>query len=100
MLLYQEFAPAGYDGYGYRYGGHMMGGMGAMGGWGMGWLMIVFWGLVLFGLILMIHWLLTAIRNEKSGPADADAQEILKRRYARGEIDRDQYDQMRKELTL
>ncbi len=102
-LLYREFIPSGYDGYGYGYGGHMMNGMsgiGGIGGLGMGGLMLVFWGLVLFGLILMINWLLTAIRNEKRDDASScDALDILKSRYARGEIDHDQYEQMRRELS-
>lgn len=95
VFLYREFMPGG--GYGYGYGGHMMGGMG---GWGVGGLMLVFWGLILFGLILMINWLLTVNQNEKDGLRTIDAMEILKRRYAKGEIDRDQYLQMRRELSL
>jgi putative membrane protein len=56
---------------------------------------------VLFGLILMINWLLTAIRNEKGGDSSScDPLGILKSRYARGEIDRDQYEQMRRELSV
>ncbi|MCF8053042.1 MAG: SHOCT domain-containing protein [Desulfobacterales bacterium] len=101
-LLYRELAPGGgYQGYGYGgYGGHMMNGMmGGAGLWGMGGLMLVFWGLVLFGLILMINWLLAATRNEKRQGVECDAIQILKSRYARGEIDRGQYDQMRRELS-
>ena len=97
VFLYREFIPGGgYDGYGYGYGGHMMNGMG---GFGMGGLMLVFWGLILFGLILIINWLLTATRNEKNGTSGADAREILKIRYAKGEIDREEYERMRRELS-
>ena len=101
-LLYKELAQGGgYGGYGYGgYGGHMMNGvMGGAGLWGMGGLMLVFWGLILFGLILMINWLLTANRNEKREGTECDALQILKGRYARGEIDHDRYEQMRRELT-
>jgi putative membrane protein len=93
MFLYREFIPGSY---GYGYGGHMMGGMG---GWGMGGLMLVFWGLVLFGLILMINWLLAATRSESNGRRTCDALDILKTRYAKGEIDREDYEQMRRELS-
>lgn len=96
VVAYREFFPGGGYGYGYGYGGHMMDGMGFL---GMGGLMLVFWGLVLFGLILMINWLLTANRNEKNDKRACDAMEILKSRYARGEIDRNRYEQMREELS-
>jgi putative membrane protein len=100
-VLYGQFVPSGYDGYGYGYGRHMMNGMNGIGGLGMGGLMLVFWGLVLFGLILMINWLLTAIRNEKhEDSSSCDALSILKSRYASGEIDHDQYEQMRRELSV
>ncbi len=96
VFLYREFlTPGGGYGYGYGYGGHMMTGIG---GWGIGGLMLVFWSLILFGLILMINWLLTANRNEKNGGSGSDPIEILKRRYAAGEIDRNRYEQMRREL--
>jgi putative membrane protein len=100
VFLYREFIPGGgYDGFGYGYGRHMMGG-GGFGGFGMGGLMLVFWGLVLLGLILMINWLLTAIRNEKRDDSPyCDALHILKSRYAKGEIDREQYEQMRREIS-
>jgi putative membrane protein len=94
LLLYREFVPGG--GYGYGYGGHMMGGMG---GWGMGGLMLVFWGLILFGLILMINWLMAATRREGNDGRTCDALDILKTRYARGELDLDQYERMRRELS-
>ena len=95
VLFYRTLEPGG--GYGYGYGGHMMPGMGV---WGMGGFMMIFWGLILFGLILMINWLLTANRNERqAGDRSDNAMEILKNRYARGDIDRAQYEQMREELS-
>jgi putative membrane protein len=96
LFLYREFGPAGGYDYGYGgWGGHMMGGM----GFGMGSLMMVFWGLILFGLILIINWLLNVNRSAKDDSGE-NALEILKRRYANGEIDRGQYEQMRRELSL
>ncbi|MCG6894211.1 MAG: SHOCT domain-containing protein [Desulfobacteraceae bacterium] len=98
MLFYRTLEPGA--GYGYGYGGHMMPGMGGWSAWGMGGTMIIFWGLILFGLVLMINWLLTANRNERNADnGSGDALEILKNRYARGEIDREQYRQMREELS-
>ncbi len=75
----------------------MMGG----GGWGMGWGMgfgWLFW-LLIIGLVI---WGIKAIsenrgRNE-SRPSGDRALEILKERYARGEIDRDEYEARKRDL--
>ncbi len=62
---------------------------------GAGWmllLMAVFWG----GTILLIIWgirQLTASSRQGGG-----ALEILEKRYARGEIDRDEFESMRRDL--
>lgn len=93
LFLYREMGP----GYGYGYGRHMMV---AFGGWGMGTMMLVFWGLILFGLIWLINWALDNTKGaQPSGAQACDAREILKRRFARGEIDAVQYRQMRDELS-
>ena len=78
-------------------------GPGMIGGWGMGWFggifMIVFWILVIVGLIFMVKWLMQA---EKKGKEDGEiksrAIEILKKRYASGEIDKSQFETMKQDL--
>jgi putative membrane protein len=65
--------------------GMWMGGMGAL--WP---LFILFWILLIAGVVVVIGWLLR-------GKADSPL-EILRRRYARGEIDRETYTRMRQEL--
>ncbi len=62
-----------------------MSGMGAL--WP---LFILFWILLIAGVVVVIGWLLR-------GKADTPL-EILRRRYARGEIDRETYTRMRREL--
>lgn len=57
--------------------------------------MIVFWGLIVLGLIFLIRWLIgvtKAIKREES------ALDILKKRYARGEIDKEEFEQKKKDL--
>ncbi len=67
-----------------------MNGMG-MSGMGVLWpLFILFWILLIAGVVVVIGWLLR-------GKADSPL-EILRRRYARGEIDRETYTRMRQEL--
>jgi putative membrane protein len=66
------------------------------GWWGMGWIfMIIFWGLVVVGLILLIRYL---IRIPKEGKFEESALDILKRRYARGEIEKEEFEQKKKDL--
>jgi putative membrane protein len=63
-------------------------------------LMILFWA----GLVGLAVWLVQSLfpRVGKLEPAslgDLDAAEILDWRYARGEIDRDQYELMKETLS-
>jgi putative membrane protein len=76
-----------------------MGHHGFMGG-GMGFIMIIFWVLVIGALVLLISAMANGVggsrqdRNETNKPLD-----ILKQRYARGEIDKAEYEKMRRELS-
>jgi putative membrane protein len=85
---------------GYGWGGWM--GPGMMGGFGLGWgiLMLIFWAAVVGGIVLLV--LRLAGQNPATAPdgsrAEDRALEILRERYARGEITKEQFDQMRKDL--
>ena len=84
------------------YGGWHMG-PGMMGGWGTGWFgmifMIAFWVLVIAGLIFLIKWFVQATKGEKSGVrGGANALDILKERYARGEIGKDEFENMKRDV--
>lgn len=105
-LLVVGFFSTGMMGYGRGgpYGGWM--GPGMMGGFGFGWgiLMLLFWVLIIGGVVLLAARLLE--RNPSTmGPGNQDrnssgdrALDILRERYARGEITKEQYDQMRRDL--
>lgn len=58
---------------------------------------MVFWALLL-GLLVwaLVRWLTT--RTATSGPTGLSAMEILRQRYARGEIDVATFEQMRAQL--
>jgi putative membrane protein len=65
-------------------------------GWGMGFgwgLMLVFWVLVILSIIAIIRWL-----SGNSGARTKTALEILQERYARGEIDREEYERIKRDL--
>jgi uncharacterized membrane protein len=54
--------------------------------------MIIFWILILVGLVLTINWFIKLNRGENNALIFSnDPIEILKRRYAGGEINRTEY---------
>jgi putative membrane protein len=74
-------------------------GPGMMAGGGMGIVMILFWVILLVALVLVVSGASSGIRNRGNQTADAsDPLEILKRRYARGEIDKAEYEAKRRDL--
>lgn len=75
-------------------GSGMMGGM----GWFGAILMVAFWVLVLVGLFLLIKWLLIQTRSASAPLSSPPALEILKERYARGEIDKKEFEDKKKDL--
>lgn len=74
----------------------MWGNHGFMGGF-MGGFMWIFWIAVLVGLIFLIKWIVQQNRQDGQKAKD-DPLEILKKRYARGEIDKEEFEQKRKDL--
>ena len=84
------------------YGGGGMG-PGMMGGWGMGWFgsifMLIFWVLVIIGLVFLIKWLIQTTKGEKdSTRTSSRALDILGERYARGEINKDEFEKIKRDL--
>ncbi len=81
----------------YKWGwGNMMG---YGGWWGMGWLfMILFWLAIILAVAALLKWLVGA-SPRIDVPRQKDALDILKERYARGEIGRDEFDQKKRDLT-
>ena len=89
--------------WGRGYGGYSMMGPGMMEGWGMGWFgiifMLIFWVMVIVGLVSLIKWLIQTTSREQSEAGGGRVLDILKERYARGEIDKRKFKEMRKDLS-
>ncbi|MDO8687858.1 MAG: SHOCT domain-containing protein, partial [Dehalococcoidales bacterium] len=83
---------SGWQGYGY----------GMMGNFGWGWFMpvfmILFWGLVIWGIVALARGVSQSGGTASSSQSDS-ALEILKKRYARGEINKEEYEARKKDLT-
>lgn len=67
------------------------------GGWGWGLMsfgMVLIWALVIIGVVIVIRYLVRADRRSVSAPSGPrPAELILAERFARGEIDEDEYRQ-------
>jgi putative membrane protein len=78
----------------WQWGMHPMMFMWGAGGLVMMLMMLVFWGLLIAGLVLGVRWL--AVQGH---PARRDeAFEILRQRYARGEIDQQEFETRKRDL--
>ena len=73
-------------------------------GWGpMGWFgplgMILFWVLIILVIVLLIRGIRTSKGSgREAGPLPESALDILKKRYARGEINKEEYLEKKKDL--
>ena len=79
--------------YDWGWGGHPM----MWGAWGFAMMimMFLFWVMIIVAVVLGIRWLMAQGKESRS---DA-AIEILRQRYARGEINKDEFETRRKDLT-
>ncbi|MEX0805930.1 MAG: SHOCT domain-containing protein [Candidatus Binatia bacterium] len=82
-------------GYEWGWGMHPMWWMGGAWGIGMMFMMFFFWILVIVGLVLAVRWLM---REGKERRSDS-ALEILRQRYARGEINKEEFETKKRDLS-
>ncbi len=70
------------------------------GAWGVGMLlfMLLFWALVILGIIGLVRWAFGWSGPGSRAAAGGRALEILKERYAKGELTREQFEAMRRDL--
>lgn len=69
--------------------------------WGLGgWWMIIVWIVVIVGIVFLVKWLVEQGKTGKeTSEKEESALEILEKRYARGEINKEEFEQKKKDLT-
>jgi uncharacterized membrane protein len=75
--------------------------LGSMGWWGGPMFMLMhllFWGVIIFGIVWAIRGIFPGVAT--AGPLLSEAEEILKRRYASGEIGSEEFAQKKKDLGI
>ena len=77
----------GYDGFGY-------------GGWGMGIGMLLFWGLIIAVIVLLVRGFGGSSKMDAPRLPEKTALDILRERYARGEIEKSEFEEKRRDLSI
>lgn len=66
------------------------------GGMGFGWMfMVLFWVLIIFGVVYVVQ---AIFRRAGQPGAEETSLDILKRRYAKGEITKEEFDRIKDDL--
>lgn len=63
----------------------------------MGWAFMLIWALFLIALVVGVVWLVRTL-TDRGGLSGSSALRILEERFARGEIDQDEFEQRRQAL--
>lgn len=75
--------------------------MWGMEGYGWGWFglahMLLWWVLIILGIVILVRWIARS-PGHSTWPRDETALEVLKKRYAKGEIGREEFEQKKRDL--
>lgn len=75
------------------YGGYGLGGI------GMGISMLLFWGLIIVAIVLLLRGFGGKSGGDTPRLPEKTALDILRERYARGEIDKAEFEEKRRDLS-
>jgi putative membrane protein len=69
--------------------------------WGMGismLFMLLLWIIAIVGIVFVVRWVLDQTTTRQRGTSEDSALDILKKRYARGEINKEESEEKKKDL--
>ncbi|MDP2709263.1 MAG: SHOCT domain-containing protein [bacterium] len=62
-------------------------------------IMIVWWLIIVAAIILLVRWVAGQSRGSSTRRGEKTAEDILKERYARGDINKEEFEKMKKDLS-
>ena len=63
--------------------------------WSGGWMMILWWGVIIAAIYIVVR----ALTQQKGGASsDESPLDVLKKRYARGEISKEEFSEKKKDI--
>ncbi|MFQ5937200.1 MAG: SHOCT domain-containing protein [Acidiferrobacterales bacterium] len=62
-------------------------------------MMVLFWGGVIIVVVLLVRWLSSGSTGMGPPPAGKTALDILKERFVRGEIDKEEFEERKRLLS-
>lgn len=76
----------------FGYGSSFGGGLGII-------FMILWWVLIIAGIVALVRWISNSTQSTGGTPSNKSALDILKERYARGEVNKEEFEEKKKELS-
>lgn len=71
-------------------------------GWGWGFFgvvhMVLWWALIILGIVVLFKWLTGSGSSRETRATESRALAVLRERYARGEIGKEEFDQKKRDL--
>lgn len=61
--------------------------------------MLIFWLAFIAGTVVLVVWLVNQLSAKGPSPGDKTAIDILKDRYARGEISKEEFEEKKKDVA-
>jgi putative membrane protein len=67
-------------------------------GWGGGFFMVIIWVMIIVGIVLLVKWIVASSGKDQRTSAIESPIELLKRRYAAGEIGKEEFEEKKKDI--
>jgi putative membrane protein len=99
IMIFSLIAVYGYAQMGPGYMGPGMMNWGYGMGWGWSIIMMAFWIAVIVGIIFLIRWVVLSADRRRETRGEDSALEILRNRYAKGEINKEEFEEKKRDLA-